>query len=87
MRVSDTDLEVHFKRITHTHAPFSSIQRTAKAYLFSFMGILFITGQALYKEIGYLSCVNLNFNHIRELKAGILRASHFSSVENPAPNP
>lgn len=54
MLVSNIALEVHFKRITKTHTPFSSIQRTATAYLVSFMGILFITGQALYKEIGYL---------------------------------
>lgn len=53
-RHSDIDLEFHFKSITNTHTPFSSIQRTATTYLFSLMGILFIAGQAGYKEIGSL---------------------------------
>lgn len=59
MLVSDTGLEAHFKGITNT--PFSSVQRIASAYLLSFMGFLFFTGQALYKEIVSLSCVNLEY--------------------------
>lgn len=53
-RHSDIDLEFHFKRITSTHTSFSSIQRAATTYLFSFMGISFIAGQAGYKEMGSL---------------------------------
>lgn len=53
-KLPDIDLEFHFKRITSTHSSFSSIQRTATTYLFPFMGVLFIAGQAGYKEIGSL---------------------------------
>lgn len=61
MLLSGTDLEVHFKRITNTHTPSASIQRTATASLFSFVETLFLTGETPYKGTGDHQWVNLAY--------------------------